>query len=78
MEIKDTFKNGLIVGLAAMANVLVAVKLVCDKHKAVRRANDEALKAAVYNLDRGCKDIQIKRLNKEIDKLKSERKKGES
>ncbi len=75
MEIKDTFKAGLVVGLAVMANTLVAVKLVCDKHRAVRRANDEALKAAIYKLGYGCDEIEIKRLKKEIDKLKSEQKK---
>ena len=78
MEIRLNGKEAGII-MACMAVEAVIGFVALDKwKKAAERADRETLKAVAYDADRFVKGIEIKRLRKEIARLKSERKGKES
>lgn len=70
MEIKFTGRGAaVIVGAAVLLGVM---------RKAVKKANDKSLEAAIYKFSDHVNELRIKQLEEENTKLKSEAKRKES
>lgn len=65
---------GMLVGVAAIGlQTGIAVKALCDKRKAQRRADKAELGEAIYKFGYDVQEIRIKHLKDELEKSKSDR-----